>query len=118
MPEFSKRMNFKKIWLSNTAGFYKPRITIYVMKHEKKSLLEKELKAFGEEKEALLKTSVGKYALLKGKEIIGVFESQNDAIKVGIEKFGNEPFLVKKIEEVEQKLNFTSNLIISRLQKN
>lgn len=88
------------------------------MKHEKKSLLEKELKTFDEEKEALLKTSVGKYALLKGKELINVFESQNDAIKAGIEKFGNEPFLVKKIEEIEQKLNFTSNLIISRLQKN
>ena len=80
-------------------------------------LLEKELKTFEEKKEELLKTSVGKYALFRGKDLIGVFESQNDAIRIGIEKFGNSPFLVKKIEEVEQKLNFTSNLIVGSLQK-
>ncbi len=30
---------------------------------------------------------------------------------MGIDKFGNVPFLVKKIEEVEQTQNYTSNLI-------
>ena len=78
---------------------------------EKKSLLEKELKTYAEHKSDLIKTSVGKYALIKDSKIINVFESQNDAIKAGIEAFGNNPFLVKKIEEVEQKQNFTSNLI-------
>lgn len=78
---------------------------------EKKSLLEKELKTYEESKSELIKTSVGKYVLIKDSKIINVFESQNDAIKAGIEAFGNNPFLVKKIEEIEQKQNFTSNLI-------
>lgn len=78
---------------------------------EKKSLLEKELKTYEERKSELIKASVGKYVLIKDSKIINVFESQNDAIKAGIEAFGNNPFLVKKIEEIEQKQNFTSNLI-------
>ena len=80
---------------------------------EKKLLLE-ELETYNKNKTELLKENVRKYVLIKGKEIINVFDTQNDAIKVGIDKFGNTPFLVKKIEEVESKQNFTSNLIRAR----
>ena len=76
-----------------------------------KKLLSEELETYNKHKAELLKESVGKYVLIKGKEIINIFDTQNDAIKVGIDKFGNTPFLVKKIEEVESKENFTSNLI-------
>ena len=41
-----------------------------------------------------------------------VLESEKDAIKIGIEKFGNSPFFVRKIERIEQTQNFTSNLIM------
>ncbi|HIH50686.1 MAG: hypothetical protein ABSE71_03480 [Candidatus Micrarchaeaceae archaeon] len=74
-------------------------------------LLEEELKTYAEKKQELVRQSNGKYVLIKGKQVIGVYESENDAIKIGIEKFGNVPFLVKKIEEVEQSQNYTSNLI-------
>ena len=73
--------------------------------------LESELKKYEEKKQELLKTDENKYVLIKDQEIVGIFESQKDAIKVGIEKFGNTPFLVKKIERIEQGQNFTSNLI-------
>ena len=43
--------------------------------------------------------------------VVGVFESQKDAIKVGYEKFGNEPFLVKEVLEVEPELDFTANIL-------
>ncbi|MBS3080916.1 hypothetical protein J4221_05570 [Candidatus Pacearchaeota archaeon] len=76
-----------------------------------KKLLSEELETYDKHKAELLKESVGKYVLIKGKDIINIFDTQNDAIKVGIDKFGNTPFLVKKIEEVESKQNFTSNLI-------
>ena len=45
-------------------------------------------------------------------ESLGVlYDTRNDAIKIGIDKFGNSPFLVKQISEVEETQNFTSNLI-------
>ncbi len=79
-----------------------------------RKLLSEELETYNKNKAELLKESAGKYVLIKGKEIINIFDTQNDAIKVGIDKFGNTPFLVKKIEEVESKQNFTSNLIKTR----
>ena len=77
-----------------------------------KNTLSEELKIYEENKVRLIKEANGKFVLIKGKEIVNIFDTQMDAIKVGIDKFGNEPFLVKKIEEVDQKQNFTSNLII------
>lgn len=76
-----------------------------------KQLLNDELKTYESNKSKLVKENLGKYVLIKDTKIIGVFESEKDAIKVGIEKFGNSPFLVKKIEVVEEPQKFTSNLI-------
>ncbi len=73
--------------------------------------LEDELKTYEKNKQELVKTANGKYVLIKGKTIVDIFESEQDAIKIGIDKFGNVSFLVKKIEEVEQTQNYTSNLI-------
>ena len=73
--------------------------------------LEEELKTYEENKQELVEKANGKYVLIKGKIIVDIFESEQDAIKMGIDKFGNVPFLVKKIEEVEQTQNYTSNLI-------
>lgn len=81
---------------------------------QKESLLKKELETFAKNKPELLSDHTGKYALIKDDKIIRIFESQNDAIKTGFEMFGNKPFLVKKIEAIEQTQNFTSNLILTR----
>lgn len=77
-----------------------------------KNTLSKELKTYEENKTRLIKEANGKFVLIKGEEIINVYDTQMDAIKVGVDKFGNAPFLVKKIEEVDQRQNFTSNLIL------
>ncbi len=78
---------------------------------EKKDLLKEELETYETNKANLIQTDLGKFVLIKGKEIISIFESEKDAINSGFEKFGNVSFLVKKIEQVEQTQNFTSNLI-------
>jgi len=77
----------------------------------KKEPLEKEIETYEKNKDRLLAESPGKYVLIQEGKIEGIFESQKDAMNTGFEKFGNVPFLVKKIELVEQKQNFTSNLI-------
>lgn len=76
--------------------------------------LKKELETYAKHKAELLVENSGKYVLIKEEEIVGVYESQNDAINSGFEKFGNVPFLVKKIEQIEQKQNYTSNLILTK----
>lgn len=76
-----------------------------------KNILAEELETYEKNKQRLLETDRGKFVLIKGKEIINVFDTQADAVKVGIDKFGNSPFLVKKIQEIDAPQNFTSNLI-------
>ncbi|MBU3906648.1 MAG: hypothetical protein KKA64_00165 [Nanoarchaeota archaeon] len=78
---------------------------------DKENLLSKEIKTYNENKEVLLRDSSGKFVLIKEDKVIGVYDTRNDAIKIGIDKFGNEPFLVKKISEIDEIQNFTSNLI-------
>ena len=66
----------------------------------KNDVLMAELETYKKNKSDLVKKYSGKYVLIKGKEIIDIFESEKDAINSGFKKFGNTPFLVKKIEEV------------------
>lgn len=74
-------------------------------------LLEVELKAYEDHRDELLGTNSGKFVLIKGEQIVGVFDTPVDAIRAGYERFGNVPFLVKQIVQVEIPQNFTSNLI-------
>jgi len=53
----------------------------------------------------------GKFVLIKGETIIGTYESERDAVNAGYEKFGEDIFLVKRIQKIETPLHFTSSLI-------
>jgi len=39
-----------------------------------------------------------KHTLIKGEEILGIWDTQNDAIQAGVERFGLEPIFVKTID--------------------
>jgi len=68
--------------------------------------LEKELATFEALKDSLLKDE-GKYAVIRGDSLLGVFSSYDDAIQIGYRDCGLEPFLVKKIALFDQ-INFFS----------
>ena len=70
--------------------------------------LKTELAFFDKQRAQLLGRAKGKYALIKGEHLVDVFDSESDAIRRGYREFGNEPFLVKQIVEVEVPFNFTS----------
>ncbi len=53
-------------------------------------------------KHELLPLFEGKFALIKGTELYGVFETDEEAYYAGLEKFGNVPFLVQPIEVEEE----------------
>ncbi|MBI4548439.1 MAG: hypothetical protein HY707_10685 [Ignavibacteriae bacterium] len=73
--------------------------------------LDNEIRTYELHRSELLGNSKGKFALVKDDKIVGIFEDKLDAIRQGYERFGNVPFLVKQILEVETPQNFTSNLL-------
>lgn len=67
-----------------------------------KVALETELRFFESKKEEWLEKYRDKYVLIKKEELIDVFTSLEDAYKEGVRRFGNQPFFIKKVTEVEQ----------------
>lgn len=66
-----------------------------------KNHLKKELEYFKKIKANLLQTNKGQFALIKGDELVGTYTKFEEAYETGIEKFGEESFLVKPIAEKE-----------------
>lgn len=75
-------------------------------------VLEKELRTFESHREGLKARAMGKFALVSGGELVDVFETENDAIAQGYKRYGNVPFLVKQIVEVDAPLDFTAKLLV------
>ena len=73
-------------------------------------LLEKESQTFESRLMDLVKSDSGKFAVVYGDEILGIFETQGDALQAGYSKCGAKPFLVKQILAVSSPLSFASNL--------
>lgn len=75
------------------------------------TLLDKELSTFEANKGALLASAMGKFVLIKGEDIFGTFDTRADAVGRGYEEFGNEPFLVKEVLEMDVPAEFASHYI-------
>ena len=63
--------------------------------------LEIEQDYFSRNKEELLKHHEGKFALISGESLIGIWDSQERAYREGVVRFGNVSFLIKRILEEE-----------------
>lgn len=63
--------------------------------------LREELGFFQSMRAQLLMAHEGKFVLIKGHELVGVFESQQQAYALGLEKLGNVPFLIKQVVREE-----------------
>jgi hypothetical protein len=64
--------------------------------------LENELATFERLKVELLKNHKGKFALIHADEFVGSFDTPDAAYQKGVELYGKEPFLVKRIAEQEE----------------
>jgi hypothetical protein len=64
--------------------------------------LEKELATFEKIKADLLKNHEGKFALIRGEEYKGAFDTAENAYTEGVKLYGREAFLVKKITAQEE----------------
>ncbi len=62
-------------------------------------MLDQEIKAYETHRVQLLATDRDKFVLIKGDDVIGVYESEVIAYAEGLNKIGNEPFLIKQITD-------------------
>ena len=74
-------------------------------------LLDSEITTYEQNRDQLLGSAEGKFVLIHGDRVVGIYDSKMDAIAAGYQQFGNVPFLVKQILKVEPPLNFISNLL-------
>ena len=75
-------------------------------------MFEQEIKVYEKEKNGVLKGQEGKYVLIQGDQIAGIWETYEDAVKAGYLEFALKPFFVKQIQQVEQVFSFTRNLVL------
>ena len=67
--------------------------------------LEEEYRVFEHHRTELLAKGEHKFVLIKGNLIVDVFVSYEDALKEGLKRFGNVPFLIEQIQR-EEEVNF------------
>ena len=73
--------------------------------------LDKEIETYNRLLPDLL-AQQGKYVLIKGDEQFGTFDSYQDALAAGYQKFQLEPFFVKQISPAERVSYFTRDLAL------
>jgi hypothetical protein len=73
------------------------------------SPLQKEVETYNAKLPELI-GSIGKFVLIKGDLIEGIYDTYSDALKIGYERFKLEPFMVKQIAPAEQVQFFTREL--------
>jgi hypothetical protein len=69
-------------------------------------ILQRELAVYKAHKEAFIEHGhAGKFVVIKGDEVFDIFRTYEDALRQGLKKYGNVPFLIKEISQFEM-VNF------------
>jgi len=76
--------------------------------------LEKEYSTY-QAKLPEMKDHEGKFALIRGDDVVDFFSTYEDAIKAGYQKFKLEPFLVKRVLATEPILFITRNIVPTKV---
>lgn len=63
--------------------------------------LQRELEVFESRRAELLGRAPGKYVLIHGDDLVGIFDTWADGISEGYRRFGNVPFFVHQIAAAE-----------------
>ena len=66
--------------------------------------LEQELEFFAENRANWLAVHPGKFVLVKGKELLGVFDTAEAAIAEGARRFGAKSFLVRRVNAEDENI--------------
>jgi hypothetical protein len=80
--------------------------------------LEKELATYARMKADLLTRYEGKFVLIHAEDFYGAYDTAENAYAEGVKRFGQEPFLIKKVtvqEEVYRNQALSLGLINARI---
>jgi hypothetical protein len=72
------------------------------MKPDPQLELGTELDFFESELEALRRDFVGQFVLVKSRAVLGAYESAEKAYCAGVDKFGAEAFLIRRVAATEE----------------
>ena len=64
-------------------------------------ILGEERQFYEAERQSLVATAEGKFALIKGHQLVGTFDTPDRAYAEGIDKFGNVPMLIIQVRREE-----------------
>ncbi len=73
--------------------------------HSCLDMLEQERQYFADNLADWLRSFPGKFVVVKGQELIGVFDTIEDALSEGARRFTLEPFLVRRVQETGDEIN-------------
>jgi hypothetical protein len=71
-------------------------------------VLEKELRFYEQHQTEWAATYAGKLVLVKDADLIGVFDTLEDALAEGARRFGLNPFLVRPADEPSREISITT----------
>ena len=69
-------------------------------------MFEEELKYYKANKEELLKHYENQYVVIKDNELVGAYTTEQEAYEAALGKFGNAPFLIKRVMKEEEVVRF------------
>jgi hypothetical protein len=75
------------------------------------TVLQEELETYRKHKPHLLQTAARKYVLIHKDQVVGTFDTEEDAVNQGYRKLGNVAFLVQRVEAIEKPWFLPSYLI-------
>lgn len=67
------------------------------------AMLEKERQYFSDHHAELISRYLGKFVVIKEEEVVGAFNTIEEALAEGARRFGLEPFLVRQVTTAEEK---------------
>lgn len=76
-------------------------------------LLEQEYKFYLDHLKKFISKHLNQFVLIKENEVVGFFESYEDALRAGLKNFGNVPFFIKEVKKKEEVHFFHQGLIAS-----
>ncbi len=69
------------------------------------SMLDTERQFYAENLAKWLSQYPGKFVLVNGQELIGTFDTAEDALTEGARRFGLKPFLVRRVQEQQEEIS-------------
>jgi hypothetical protein len=63
---------------------------------------EVEIERYNELLPELLHASQGKFVVIKGRELLGVFDTNDEAYGAGLDRYGLTSFLLRPVRETQQ----------------